>query len=104
MTETDVEVVTKVKIDTDIKPPTRYSVVYLNDDKTSANFVAQSLIDVFGYSIDEALAKTKEIDEHGSGEVTSGLARELATHLRDVVIMRARTENFPLVVEIKEEE
>lgn len=103
MPETEVAVITKVKINTDIKPPARYSVVYFNDEKTNVMFVIQSLIDVFNYDIENAAVMTKKIDEEGSAAVVSSLPKELAGHLRDLVIVKARAENYPLVVEIKEE-
>jgi ATP-dependent Clp protease adaptor protein ClpS len=104
MPELAAEVITKVKINTDLTPPKLYSVVYFNDDKTSSFFVAKSLMEVFGYSPDKAIELTSKIDKEGSAAVISGLTKEIALHLRDLVIMKARAENFPLVVEIKEEE
>jgi ATP-dependent Clp protease adapter protein ClpS len=103
MTEAAVDVITKLKIDIDLKPPTLYSVVYFNDETTSFEFVARSLIDIFGFSLDAALALTKMISEKGQGVAANGLAKELASHLRDLVIMRAQAEGFPLDVQIEEE-
>jgi|ERR1035441_6746850 ATP-dependent Clp protease adapter protein ClpS len=103
MTGAQCEIVTKVKINTDLKPPARYSVVYFNDEKTSAAFVVQSLVEVFGYSVDAAIALTKQVDEKGSGVAASGLNKELASHLRDLVKSKAEAEGYPLVVEIKED-
>jgi ATP-dependent Clp protease adapter protein ClpS len=104
MAHANCEVVTKVKINTDVKPPARFSVVYHNDNKTTATFVVQSLIDVFGLSYESALSLTSQIDKDGFGVAASGLAKQLASHLCDLVIMKARNEGFPLVVDIKEEE
>lgn len=103
MTETAVDVITKVTINTDLKLPTQYEVVYFNDNKTTSLFVAQSLIDVFGFTVLDAMNLTQKIDREGQGVAAAGLAKELASHLRDVVTMKAREENFPLVVEIREE-
>jgi ATP-dependent Clp protease adapter protein ClpS len=101
MTESAVEVITKVKVD--VKPPTSYSVIYFNDETTTFEFVAHSLIEVFSYSLDAALAMTKTISEKGSGAAASGLSKELASHLRDLVVYKARSLNYPLVVEIEED-
>ena len=103
MSETSCDVITKVKIDTTLKPPTLYSVIYFNDETTSVVFVVQSLIDVFGYSMEAAIEMAQKIDEQGSGNAASGLPKELANHLRDLVIVQARSENFPLVVTTKED-
>lgn len=94
---------TKVKVNENIKPPSKYSVIYFNDNVTSAIFVAQSLIDIFGFSVENAAMLTEKIDKEGSGLAANGLTKELATHLKDTVIIKARAENFPLKVEIKEE-
>jgi ATP-dependent Clp protease adapter protein ClpS len=103
MTDTAVDITTKVKINTDLKPPTTYSVFYFNDDKTSMDFVVISLVEVFGYGLDVAMNITQQIHEQGSGAVKSGISKELATHLRNLVISKARAEGFPLTVEIQED-
>ena len=103
MTNSAIKVTTKVKINTDIKPPTSYSILYINDYKTSMDFVVISLVEVFGYGLDAAMNITRQVHEQGSGVVKSGVSKELATHLRNIVLARAHAENFPLVVEIKEE-
>jgi len=103
MTDTAIDITTKIKIKTDLKPPTKYSVIYFNDDKTSMDFVVVSLVDVFGYGLDTAMNITMQIHEKGSGSVKSGLSKEIAVHLRNLVLSKARAEGFPLVVEIEED-
>ena len=97
------DVITKVKINTDLKHPKFYSVILLNDNVTSALFVVQTLMEVFGYGIEAAENITQSVDELGKGIAASGLTKELASHLRDLVITRARAESFPLVAEIQED-
>jgi ATP-dependent Clp protease adaptor protein ClpS len=104
MTDTACDVITKVKINTDLKLPSLYSVILFNDNVTSAEFVVRAIMEVFGHSYESAIEITSKIDSQGSGEVVGGLTKELATHLRDLVITKARVESFPLVAEIKEEE
>lgn len=104
MADTACEVLTKVKINTDLKRPSRYSVVLFNDEVTSAAFVVQTIMEVFGHSYEAAMEITSRIDTQGSGEVASGLSKELAMHLRDLVIVKARAVSFPLVAEIREDE
>lgn len=100
---TDSDVLERVKINTTIKPPAVYSVVYFNDEKTSADFVVRSLMDVFGMSLEDAMILTSLIDTIGSGAAASGLSKELASHLRDLVLAHAQVEGFPLVVEVRED-
>ena len=103
MTDTAIEITTKIKINTDLKPPAKYSLIYINDDKTSMDFVIFSLMEVFGYGLDAAMHLTKTVHEQGSGIVKSGLSKEIAAHLRNLVISKARAENFPLDVKIEED-
>jgi ATP-dependent Clp protease adaptor protein ClpS len=101
MTET--AVITKVKINTDLKRPLRYSVIMFNDNVTTVEFVVQTLMEVFGHSYEAAIETATRIHEQGQGAVASGLAKELASHLRDLVIVKARAESYPLTTEIKED-
>jgi ATP-dependent Clp protease adaptor protein ClpS len=103
MTDTACDVITKVKVNTDLKRPPHYSVVFYNDETTSAEFVVRVIMEVFGHSYEAAVAITSRVDSEGSGEVVSGLSKELATHLKNLVIAKARAESFPLVAEIKED-
>lgn len=103
MTDTTCEVITKVKINTDLKRPPRYSVILFNDEVTSADFVVRIIMEVFSLSYEAAVTIMKKIDSQGSGAVVSGLSKELASHLKDLVIVKARAESFPLVAEIKED-
>lgn len=96
-----VDTLKKVKINTTIKEPNLYSVVYLNDEKTTAVFVAETLVKIFNYEIDAAIQMTEQISKNGSGVAISGITKELATHLRDLVLVSAQTQNFPLKIEIK---
>jgi len=97
------DILTKVKVETDLKRPPRYSVVLFNDEVTSAEFVVRVIMEVFGHPYDAAAAITSRIDSVGQGEVVNSLTKELASHLRDLVIVKARAESFPLVAEIKED-
>ena len=105
MTDTacECEVITKVKINTDLKLPPRYSVIILNDDVTPASFVVQVLVDVFSHSLESAMAITEHVDKNGSGSAASGLTKELADHLCNLIIVKARAEQYPLAANIKEE-
>ena len=97
------DVLERVKVNTTLQPPELYSVVYFNDEKTTADFVVRSLMDVFGMSLEDAMTLTGLIDSIGSGAAASGLSKELASHLKDLVLVRAQAEGFPLVVEVRED-
>jgi len=91
----------KVKINIDVKEPTLYQVVYYNDEITPAVFVAETLIQIFNYEIEDAVALTTVINDSGSGIAVSGISKELATHLKDLVLVSAQVAKYPLKVEVK---
>ena len=91
----------KVKINIDVKEPTLYQVVYYNDEITPAVVVAETLIQIFNYEIEDAVALTTVINDSGSGIAVSGISKELATHLKDLVLVSAQVAKYPLKVEVK---
>jgi ATP-dependent Clp protease adapter protein ClpS len=102
MTDTDVAIAEKTQIDTSIQLPPLYCVIYHNDDATPLLFVAYSLMDIFGYTSDDAISMSEYIHTAEIGVVASDLSYELATHLRDLALYAARKENYPLQVDVKE--
>ena len=92
---------TKNKTNLDAKLPNLYSVVLFNDDKTPMMYVVELLISIFNYKITDAIAITDKIDKDGSAVVISGLVKELAVHLRDLVLVDAKANNYPLQAEIQ---
>jgi ATP-dependent Clp protease adaptor protein ClpS len=103
MPESSANVVTRTKINTKVIPPTLYSVVYLNDEKTSAVFVAETLIRIFNFDIESAAVLTEEISTTGSGVAAENLTKEIATHLTELVLRDAQLQNYPLRVEVRAE-
>jgi ATP-dependent Clp protease adapter protein ClpS len=98
-----VDTVKKVKINVDVKTPKLYQVVYFNDEKTPAIFVAETLIQIFNYDVEKAVALTETISNSGSGIAVGGVSKELATHLKDLVMVAAQVAKYPLKVEVKQE-
>lgn len=98
---TKVDIVDQLRQKVDVPLPPMYMIVYHNDNVTTCDFVAQTLIDFFGYSPEEAAMLTNIVDTMGQGVVANELSLEIATHLRDLVVDRAKRSGFPLQVEIK---
>ena len=94
------ETKTKIKPDVNIKEPPNYRVIYLNDDKTSMEFVIGSLMQHFSYPQQQAVEKTEEVHEHGSSTVAV-LPYEMAEQKGIEVTLDARAEGFPLQVKIE---
>lgn len=53
----------------DIEPPKNWNVIYHNDDQTPFSFVVLSLVNIFGYEIDDAISLTNKIQDDGRGVV-----------------------------------
>ena len=107
MTEADTPTKTqdavKTRIKSHIKEPPRYRVVYMNDDKTTMEFVIESLIEVFDYDEENAIKKTHEIHEEGSS-VVAVYSYELAEQKGIEVTLSARGQGYPLQIRIEPEE
>lgn len=101
--ETAVDNSVKTRVKNHIKPPPKYKVIYINDDKTTMEFVISSLIDYFQYTEEQALDKTHEIHEEGSG-VVAVYSYEIAEQKGIEVTLAARSQGFPLQLRIEPEQ
>lgn len=102
MTETDVKTPTKVKSKVTVQEPGKYHVIYINDDVTTQEFVAETLISIFHYSAIDAEEMTMKIHHEGSAIVAT-LSYELAEQKGIEVTVLARNHGFPLAVKIEPE-
>jgi|TARA_R110000803_G_scaffold163749_1_gene227429 ATP-dependent Clp protease adaptor protein ClpS len=96
--KTEVKQSTKSK--TSIKPPNLYNVIYLNDNKTTVEFVVESLKVIFHHS--EEIAKELTVKIHNDGSsVVKTLTYEVAEQKGVEVTMLARNNGFPLEVKLQ---
>ena len=93
---------TKSITKTDIKEPSLYKVIYVNDDTTTMDFVIESLMTIFGYDHEKAVDITMEIHNEGSA-VVAVLSYELAEQKGLEVTVMARSNGYPLVVRVEED-
>jgi ATP-dependent Clp protease adaptor protein ClpS len=97
---------TEAKIDekvvTKIEPPRMWKVVFLNDDKTPMEFVIDLLSGIFKHSETRAKDITLEIHNTGSG-IAGVYAFEIAEHKSVEATTLARSNGFPLRIQIEEE-
>lgn len=91
------------KINTTVKEPNRYKVVFLNDDVTPIDFVVSLLVDLFKHPHEAAIGITMKIHEEGSG-VAGVYVHEIAEQKSVEVISICREHGYPLKVNIEEEE
>lgn len=83
-----------------LKEPPMYRVIYINDDVTTMEFVIESLITVFDYTVEAAKDITVKIHEEGSA-VVAVLPYEMAEQKGVEVTHLARNNNFPLTVKLE---
>lgn len=91
---------TKIKVNTSIKEPTLFKVIYLNDNQTTMQFVVESLIEFFDYQTDTAIKITEDIHDRGQA-VVAILPFEIAEQKGSEVLHSARTQNYPLQIKIE---
>ena len=100
MASTDSSVKEKTKTKLDLAKPSMFSVIYMNDNVTTMDFVVLSLIEVFGYSEEVASDLCTRVHEDGSA-VVAILPYELAENKGVEATVLARNNGFPLMVKLE---
>jgi ATP-dependent Clp protease adaptor protein ClpS len=98
----DTETAVKIKPREDIKEPSKYHIIYLNDEVTTQEFVVETLVAVFNYDRITAEELTMKIHHEGSSIVAT-LPFEMAEQKGVEVTLLARGNGFPLVVKLEPE-
>jgi len=93
---------TRIKPLEAIKEPPLYLVVYLNDNQTTYEFVIESLIEYFNYTVETAEQITVDIHDAGSA-VVAVLPYEIAEQKGVEVTMLARAQSYPLQIKLEPE-
>lgn len=93
---------TKIKVNTQLKEPPMFRVIYLNDNATTMEFVVESLMQFFDYSQQTAMQITTDIHQAGSA-VVAVLPYEVAEQKGVEVTVSARSQNYPLQVKLEPE-
>lgn len=94
------EVKQKIKPDYKLQEPPMYKVIYINDDKTTMEFVVETLIEFFNYQLETAEKITIDIHDKGSA-VVAVLPFELAEQKGVDITIRARSLGFPLQIKLE---
>lgn len=98
----DTDVVIDERIETTVKEPGRYRVIFLNDNKTPMEFVVDVLVKIFKHSQETAEKVTLNIHTEGAG--TAGVySFEVAEQKGTETTELARSNGFPLRVKIEAE-
>ena len=104
MSDASTEVVSapQAKTQTEIKEPSMYNVIYINDRQTSMQFVIDSLIEYFGYGKMSAENITEDIHADGSA-IVAALPYEIAEQKGIEVTVDARSQGYPLQIKLEED-
>lgn len=84
----------------EVKEPSMYSVLLLNDDYTPMEFVIEILVEIFRKSAPEATKITMDVHREGSG-VAGVYIRDIAEMKCKHVDVAAKANKFPLKTTIK---
>lgn len=103
MTDTiEEKVISKSKTKNETQEPSKYNVIYINDDVTTFEFVVESLIVIFNYEKLRAEETALKINDDGSGVVAT-LPYEMAEQKGYEVTVLARNSGYPLIVKLEAE-
>ena len=91
-----------IKPQLDLAEPPMFKVVYVNDNKTSMQFVVESLVDHFSYVTDTAARIANDIHTEGAA-VAAVLPYEMAEQKGIDITFDARKQGFPLQIRIERE-
>jgi ATP-dependent Clp protease adaptor protein ClpS len=97
-----IDSITKTKINQGIAEPPMFKIIYLNDNATPMEFVIDTLVDSFNYNQDTAVQITQDIHTLGSA-VVAVLPYEIAEQKGIEVTVQARNNNYPLQVKLEPE-
>jgi ATP-dependent Clp protease adaptor protein ClpS len=86
-----------------IKPPSKYKVVFHNDDYTPMDFVVITLVVVFNKSPTDAYQIMMNVHEKGRGIAGGPYSKEIAETKANKAMAFARAEGHPLKVTFEKE-
>jgi ATP-dependent Clp protease adaptor protein ClpS len=96
----DTNTISKSKVE--LREPPLFKIIYLNDNKTSVDFVVESLIQHFEYTAETAVTITEDIHNSGSA-VVAILPYEIAEQKGIEVTLDARSNDYPLQIKLEPE-
>ena len=89
------------KTEIELKEPSMYVVVYLNDSETAMQFVVETLIKYFDHTMEAAYNLTQEVHEKGSA-IVGTYPYEIAEQKGVEVTLDAKRLGYPLQVKVEE--
>jgi len=86
-----------------VKPPSKYKIVYHNDDFTPMNLVVISLVHLLNHDAKTAYQLMIAVHEKGKEIVKNGLSREIAETKTERVVQFFRENGYPLLATYEKE-
>ncbi len=86
-----------------VKPPSKYKVVYHNDNFTPMDLVVVSLIHFFKREPKIAFQIMMHVHEKGRGIAQGGLSREIAETKCERVVQWFKSQGYPLLATFEKE-
>jgi ATP-dependent Clp protease adaptor protein ClpS len=99
MSSTDIQIDEKIKVE--IKEPSTYKVIFMNDDFTPMDFVVGLLVEIFRHSEKTAHDITMQIHEEGAG-VVGEYSYEVAEQKALEATQLCKHNGFPLRIKLEE--
>lgn len=96
----EVDTKNQVISDIELKEPSMFKLIYVNDSVTTMEFVVHSLVEIFDYNPHTAEKITIDIHECGSATVAV-LPYELAEQKGIEVTVAARQNGYPLQIKLE---
>tara|TARA_B100002019_G_scaffold292870_1_gene317546 strand:- start:8866 stop:9204 length:339 start_codon:yes stop_codon:yes gene_type:complete len=98
-----VDLLDKDKAKNKVRPPSKYKVVYHNDNFTPMDLVVLSLIHFFKREPTAAFQIMMHVHEKGRGVAQGGLSREIAETKCDRVVQWFKSQGYPLLATFEKE-
>jgi ATP-dependent Clp protease adaptor protein ClpS len=101
--DSGVDLLDREKAKNKVKPPSKYKVVYHNDDFTPMDLVIISLMHFFRLDAQSAYNIMMQVHEKGKGIAKSGLSKEIAETKCNNVIQWFKSQGYPLLATYEKE-
>lgn len=99
-----VDLLDKEKAKNKVEPPSKYKVVYHNDNFTPMDLVTISLVHFFRLDTVSAFKVMMAVHEKGKGIAQGGLSKEIAETKCSRVVQFFREQGYPLLATFEQEE
>ena len=98
-----VDLLDKEKAKNKVKPPSKYKIVYHNDDFTPMDLVVISLMHFFRLDSKSSFEIMMQVHKNGRGIAQGGLSREIAETKCSRVIQWFKSQGYPLLATFEKE-